>query len=920
MASRVEPRPLVLTTVGVSVRARARAARVLEAVIFYALLALIPLTAVPYGTADAWWQSAFECVVFALAALWALEGLLGGRWLVREHRLLAPLVVLLGFVFLQSVTLGRAEVAGVEVYQALSADPFETRLVAFRFLALLLCAAMLLRYTSSRRRLSALTCAVVAVGVLSAAFGIVRQGMHFEGEGFVLAHLQPQLGYAQFTNQNSFAMLMEMCLGLPLGLLTVADARRRGARLFLLLSAGVLLWSALVLSTSRGALFGMFAQMILLASLWHGVRSPRGVSREGETRRRRFVPLVVNSARVLCLLFVVGVGAVWIGGEHLIKRVEHLHGEVGAEGAGNRTYPRRVEMWQATWRMIEAHPFVGSGFGGYWLEVNRYYDATGTTVPQQAHNDYLEILAAGGLVGVAPVAWFVVAFVRRSRRCLCARGSFRRATCFGAVLGLCAVAVHSAVDFGLHVTANALVCAALVVIATAHVRREDSKAKDEQARALRRFARAKAKDENRHTTTPGTARLVLTAFSILACALAISATARTGLSRWHSTSSGREYTLAAAERSARLSPTDPTAALFHAEMLAYVGEGGEAARELERAVALRPQDHFMWATLGFSREDGGDPAGAIDALQEAARLAPFYALPRWQLGTALLRAGRRERACAELARSAASDPEYFSPVLELLWKEFRADTALMTRAVASQSTTAQAALASFFMEHGETEAAASLLRRLGGAAEERSRLVAVLISEKKFLEAYEVWSAAPEHVDAGGRRGKATITDGSFEGQIRRGAKGFGWQVADDSRAFSVALDRREPRNDSRSLRLEFKGETPVRRPLVAQLILVEANTRYRLDFAARTQDLVTTGAPAVELIDAGGGQTLAGPTLLPSGNNGWQDYSLEFVTGPATSAVLITLQRQECPLQPCLILGRVWLDGFSLSRVQPGR
>jgi hypothetical protein len=39
----------------------------------------------------------------------------------------------------------------------------------------------------------------------------------------------------------------------------------------------------------------------------------------------------------------------------------------------------------------------------------------------------------------------------------------------GALIGIFGVAVHSLVDFGLHVTINALVLTALVVIATARV-------------------------------------------------------------------------------------------------------------------------------------------------------------------------------------------------------------------------------------------------------------------------------------------------------------------------------------------------------------------------------------------------------------------------------------------------------------------
>jgi hypothetical protein len=40
-----------------------RASRILSRVIFYTLLVLIALVAVPYGTVEPWWMALFECVV-----------------------------------------------------------------------------------------------------------------------------------------------------------------------------------------------------------------------------------------------------------------------------------------------------------------------------------------------------------------------------------------------------------------------------------------------------------------------------------------------------------------------------------------------------------------------------------------------------------------------------------------------------------------------------------------------------------------------------------------------------------------------------------------------------------------------------------------------------------------------------------------
>src|SRR3989449_11657885 len=87
--------------------------------------------------------------------------------------------------------------------------------------------------------------------------------------------------------------------------------------------------------------------------------------------------------------------------------------------------------------------------------------------PLAAHNEYLELLASGGLIGGALGTWFVIVLIKCAREQLRrSRDPFRRAACFGALVGLFGVAIHSLVDFGPHDTVNALVFTALVVIST----------------------------------------------------------------------------------------------------------------------------------------------------------------------------------------------------------------------------------------------------------------------------------------------------------------------------------------------------------------------------------------------------------------------------------------------------------------------
>ncbi|MGB7925695.1 MAG: O-antigen ligase family protein [Pyrinomonadaceae bacterium] len=916
MATRLYAPPLLIAEPSAQRLSSVRVARLLEGVIFYALLALIPLTAVPYGTVEEWWASAFQCVVFALAGLWAVEGLLGGGWLVREHRLLVPLLALLVFIFFQSIPLGQVEVGGLQVWRTLSADAFETRLVAFRFLALILVAAMLLRYVSSQRRLRSLIYCVIAVGVMSAVFGIVRQAAQHGEESFILPHLKS--GYGQFINRNHFALLMEMALGLVLGLLAERGAWRQGLRLFSYLMAGVLIWSALVLANSRGGIFGLIGEVLLIALLYRASRGGmRGDAPNGFSRSVKYA--LLRSALVVSMLVVVVIGIVWMGGDPLVRKMETLRTEVGAEGAGDRLLPRRSEMWYATWQMIEEHPTVGTGFGGYWRAIDGYYDAIGAYVPEQAHNDYLEIIASGGLLAVALTAWFIAAVVKRARKkCLRARGSLRRAACLGALAGLCAVAIHSFVDFGLHVTINALVFTALVVIAVAHVRLNEQDRDGNEGRARRLPSRFREASGVRLPPRRSTARTATALICLLGCPFLMWATARAGLSRWYSLHPDREHSLSLADKAVRLSPSDPTAHLFRASILS-TQDSGAASKEFERALSLRPEDHFFWLSLGLARQSGGDLTGALTAFEEAVRLAPYYAQPRWQLGNALLRAGKPERAVAELSRAAASDPELLPQTLELLWGALEADADAMIEAMSAQSTAAQVSLALFLKEHDQMAEAIELLSRAGSAADaERRQLTAELISAKRFEEAYRLWSSGHGDNRAGELDGPEVITNGDFEDDVDLNGRGFGWQLR-NNRTLLISLDAKEMRDGPRSLRLDFKGELPTQSPIISQLVFAKANARYRLSFAARTQELITAEAPLVAVLDATTEVALGESTPLRHGSNDWQDYTIEFSTGKTTSVLMITAQRQNCARRPCLIFGRVWLDNFSLQRLSTG-
>jgi putative inorganic carbon (HCO3(-)) transporter len=88
----------------------------------------------------------------------------------------------------------------------------------------------------------------------------------------------------------------------------------------------------------------------------------------------------------------------------------------------------RSDIWRVGWRMVEAHPFIGSGSGNFQQAAIHYVQGIGSitsanfivNVPHVAHNIYLELLADLGIPGLLAflgVAGFsMLAVVRAAHR------------------------------------------------------------------------------------------------------------------------------------------------------------------------------------------------------------------------------------------------------------------------------------------------------------------------------------------------------------------------------------------------------------------------------------------------------------------------------------------------------------------------
>ena len=435
---------------------RTKIAAALANVIFGGLIGLLLLAPIPYGAVEPWAQAALECTVFALALLWCIHAALSGSWFSGDARLFLPLLATIAFAALQSFAWSRTNIAGVSVNNALSADPYESWIFALRLLAFTMAGLLAVRFTTDPRRLAILTNTIILNALLSAIFGIVRLTTQHP-DGFGLTALRPANGFAQFINKNHFAFLAEPAIGLLIA--TILLKRGDGQRRLLYLAALILLWSALVLSRSRAGLVAVSVQVIVGALFFVYAK----VRREAALSRRTRAFGIAAAAIIVIVIAVVGT-TLWLGGDQLSTGVETAASEISAKGDVHNEGSRRRDIWRATLLMARAHPFAGAGLGAYWAEIPAYHDASGVLSPQQAHSEYLELLASGGLIGVGLLIWFIVALLKSTRSALDQFTGNQRVSAIGAIIGIAGVAVHSLVDFGLHMPANALVFVMLLAM------------------------------------------------------------------------------------------------------------------------------------------------------------------------------------------------------------------------------------------------------------------------------------------------------------------------------------------------------------------------------------------------------------------------------------------------------------------------
>lgn len=420
--------------------------------IFFLLIFIPCFTTLIYGGTESWALIFIGPLIALLAAVWLIRSIRTGEFTVEADPLLLPLAGIFALGLFQLLPFGGDTLAndllGVQASRSFSMDPFATRIFLTRLTGYIIFFAAALTFIDTEVRRRKLVAAISIIGG-TLAFGGILQKLASPAAIYGLRETPNAIPFGPFVNQHHFASLMVLLSGPTLGQI-FAKVHKRQTKLLHVISS-VLMAAAVVLTGSRGGLIAFCATFGITLLAFFGRRTR-------DKEREKWMPVAI--AAISGAVIVIGL-VIFLGGAESLLR------GVGFQNTTDDISSGRLHFWSVAWQIFLSNPIIGVGFDAFGVAFTAFDTRNGLFRVEQAHNDYLQTLADGGVVGFLCVAAFVSLF---AKRCLLGIKTLsdrsHRAVVLGAFAGCFGMLIHSFFDFPLRTAANAfffLLVAALAI-------------------------------------------------------------------------------------------------------------------------------------------------------------------------------------------------------------------------------------------------------------------------------------------------------------------------------------------------------------------------------------------------------------------------------------------------------------------------
>ena len=629
--------------------------------IFLTALIFAPLA---FGSVELWSQ-AINTVLLCLIVLTLFWGAHRKENYWYTVPALLPLLGLLGYMLFQLLPLppfflkllspqsfsvySLTEEAGDNAWHPLTLNPKATLKEFFRFSTYALCYIATVQLLSRYRFLKKVLLTLCLLAGAIAFEGIIQKYGSPTKIYWFRATVDNVTMMGPWVYHNHFAGYMEMLLPVCLALflyhrpafsydlplrekiLSVFTLPKANMHIILGLCA-ILMYASIFVSLSRGGIISSTLSLLFFLFLLTRYKDNFSHSARG---------------KYILLFLLVSVAAIsWFGWEPIFGRFDKI------ANASGEIQESRLIVWRDSWRMIKDFPIFGSGFGTFLTTYPAYRTVPGKFIYDHAHNDYLEILTDGGLVGFLLVSLFLLVLFRNTLAVLAKRRDhFATLLTVGSMSGIVALLLHSVTDFNMHNGANGLYFFLLcgILVSSSHTRRQATAQESilPPSRSRQRYWCALA------------ALLLLVSGTIHSFGIARGKYLYKQISSLYLNKNIPPQKilaiLATAQAAVRADPLEGNYRFALANIEAFSGNFPAAKQNYERAILLAPTNGKFLGQYGLYTSAAA-PERAMEILLAARRLAPDDPVPMRAYGSWLLAGGKKEEALAYLKIAIAMEP------------------------------------------------------------------------------------------------------------------------------------------------------------------------------------------------------------------------------------------------------------------------
>ncbi len=421
----------------------------------FVMLFVIPgFGMIAYGAVDSWALSLIAIMTAAVLLMRIAEGFQNGEFKFSSSALQIPLIGLILLACLQLLPLGAplpADLVADAARNSLSLDPYATRFWLIKAIIVLVYFSTALVEINTKLRAKKLVFAIVIFGTAMAIFGIAQDLLN-PGSIYGLRPTPQAISFGPFVNRHHFAGFMEMTIGLTLAIL-LCGGTKPNKRSFLIFALAVMGVAAVMISSRGGMLSIAGVAAFVIAASFFAKRKDQE-SEKGNIRTK----LTIAAAAIALVLGIFGTVIFLGSGDALIRGI----GAAEAADVSNG----RFHFWAVSAKIIAANPIIGVGFDAFGSAFTKFDSWNGRFRIEQAHNDYLQMLTDGGIVGFAMIGVFIWLFLRNGLRNISsASEGFHRSAVIGSFAGCLGIMIHSFFDFPLRTNSNLFFFVLLVSVA-----------------------------------------------------------------------------------------------------------------------------------------------------------------------------------------------------------------------------------------------------------------------------------------------------------------------------------------------------------------------------------------------------------------------------------------------------------------------